>query len=42
MKSLDKLQADLLREYGGIKNGYISDEARKKARKKRKRKHLKR
>jgi len=41
MRSLDKIQAAMIREYGGIKNGFISDETRKKARKKRKKKHLK-
>lgn len=41
MKSLDKIQSALVREYVGIKNGYIPDEARKLARKKRKKKHLK-
>lgn len=41
MKTIDKVLSALVREYGGIKNGYISDESRKKARKKRKKKHLK-
>lgn len=38
MKNLKKLQDDLVREYGGIKNGYISQEARQKAKRKRKKK----
>ena len=42
MKSIDKIQSALVREYVGIKNGYIPDEARNKARKKRKKKQLKR
>ena len=38
MKNLQKLQDDLVRKYGGIKNGYISQEARQKAKRKRKKK----
>lgn len=38
MKSIDKIQDKLFRDYGGIKNGYISEESRQKARKKKKRK----
>lgn len=41
MKSLDKIQSALVREYVGIKNGHIPAEARNKARKKRKKKHIK-
>lgn len=35
---IKKIQDNLIREYCGIKNGYISDESRKKARQKRKKK----
>lgn len=38
MKNLQKLQDDLVHEYGGTKNGYISQEARQKAKRKRKKK----
>lgn len=41
MKNLQKLQDNLVREYGGIKNGYISQEARQKAKVKKKRKSKK-
>ena len=38
MANLNKLQDSLVREYVGIKNGYISQEARQKAKRKRKKK----
>ena len=35
---LEEIQADMIRQYGGISRGYISDKARAKARKKHKKK----